>query len=196
MPPVEALPLALRSLATRNAVTLHHDAFDESALRLITRLRQLLNLGGTVVRPADSHPLPAHLDDIRETLRQELASFAERQAAFYAIASTVDEMSRLLPAGPEWEEGLVDESTLRALLGRLRWRPVADVETHLNQVLRDQFVLKTDNGTWLGFALRSEMSPIPDDEYLADVVLRKGCVLVRPDDRGRVGSIAAYFTPS
>ncbi len=190
MPPVEALPLALQSLPTRNAVTLHHDAFDESALRLIKRLHQLLNEGDKVAGPADSQAPPAHLNEIRETLRQELARFANRQAAFYAIASTVDEVSRLLPAGPEWEEELVDESTLRVLLARLRWRPVAEVETHLDQVLRDRFPLKTDNGTWLGFALRSEISPTPDDEYLADVVIRKGCVLVRPDDRGRVGSIA------
>jgi hypothetical protein len=190
MPPVEALPLALQSLPTRNAVTLHHDAFDESVLQLIKRLRQLLNEGGKVAGPADAHPPPAHYNEIREILRQELARFAKRQTAFYTLASTVDEVSRLLPAGPEWEEELVDESTLRILLTRLRWRPVADVESHLSLVLRERFTINTNNGTWIGFALRSEISPIPDDEYLADVVIRKGCVLVRPDDRGLVGSVA------
>ena len=191
MPPVEALPQALQSLPSRNAVILHHDAFDESALRLIKRLRQLLDEGDKVVGPADSHPPPVHLNEIREVMRLELTRFAKRQAVAYSIASTVDEVSRLLPDGPDWEEDLVDESALRVLLARLRSRPVADIETHLGQVLRGRFTLKTDNGNWLGFALRSQMIPITAaDEYEADVVMRKGCVLVRPDYRGLVGSIA------
>jgi hypothetical protein len=190
MSPVEALPLALQALPTRNAISLHHEAFDESALRLIKRLRQLLNEEGEMVGSADAQSPPAASHGIRETIRQELAAFAKRQAAFYTIASTVDEVSRLLPAGRDWEQALVDEAALSVLLARLRWRSVADVEVHLGEVLRDRFSLKTDNGAWLGFALSSEMMPISDDDHLADVVIRKGCVLVRPDDRGRVGSIA------
>lgn len=188
MPPREALPLALQSLSSRNAVTLPHSTFDAAAAHLIAGLRAVLDKkhdsnGVDISSPRE----PAA--ESRQILRQELELLARRQASSRAVASTVDELSRLLPVDDS-DANPQNERTLRALIARLRWRSFAVVDEHIREVLRDRFLLETDSGTWIGFALTSETFPSNADEWQADVVVRKGCLLLRPDERGRVGSVA------
>ena len=169
MPPPAALPPSLKPLASRNAVTLRHEAWDETA-------EPLLETVGKVLQPRSSEIEPEAIESAvtRNFLRQEIseAFAAIDTAGGQVLLATVGEIARLVALmcarGLHADEKIVMEFLLRCLIGR----PLDRVTGYLREVLRSTLAFNATHGKWLGYAMREGR-----DRYEAKF---SGCVLILP----------------
>lgn len=179
MPPARALPTSIVDLATRNVVKLHHDAWDDSARRLLETIAVALK--PDTARSPQSTPEALTLDVLRKVFSETLA--ASIRPSDHVLLATVDDISRIMArisARPLDEEA---KATLELLLARLMRRPVVRVDGYMKEVFGHTFWISTTEGRWLGYALSSSK----DSSYTADF---QHCVMLRPSSSGNEGDAA------
>lgn len=176
MPPARALPTSIVDLATRNVVVLRHDAWDDSAKRLLDAISGVLKPDATRSQQAVSELLT--LDVLRQVVTEALA--ASIRPADHVLLATVDDVSRIMAmmtTGPLTEGS---RATLGLLLARLVRRQIVRVDGYMKEVFGATFSISSTEGRWLGYALASSRS----DRYTAAFL---HCVLLRPSSDGTEG---------
>ena len=178
MPPAEALPPALATLAIRNAVRVRHDSWDQTMRPLLDRIQQILvpNAVPDVERHSE-----ITLDIVRRAVAE---TFATRAPAGQVLLATLDELSRLLADKSSMTKDL--PPTLELLLNRLLGRSVVVVASYLREFFRESYGVSTTTGEWLGYAL--------EREHFRYGYRYHCCVLVLPDRNGSVASAHAADT--
>lgn len=174
MPPARALPQSLMDLCTRNAVSLRHDAWDDTVRPLLNRIADILKPDQAAPRLEASGLVTPEL--IRHAVAEALESANHPSGQILLV--TVDEISRIIATISEGELECSKKATLEFLLTRLIDRPLVQVAAHLQEVLRYTFYDNTLEGRWLGYALNFERST-----YEGDFT---GCVLLLPGSASSV----------
>ncbi len=179
MPPASALPDSLKDLTLRNAVILRHDAWDDTARRLLDKVAHVLEPAAEPTRPAVPEALTSDL--IRQVVTEALESVS--QAGAQVLVATVDDISRIIAAMNARKLQSDEKATLELLLRRLVGRPVVRVAAYMQEVLRNTFSYSTSEGKWLGYAL-----DVDRVTYGAEF---RGCVLLLPGPSvaGRVAEV-------
>lgn len=168
MPPEQALPTSLRALASKNAVTLHHEAWDDTVQRLLARISEVLQPLAPQERPGTAEALTPAL--IRQVVAEALESVGN--VGEQVLLATVDELSRTVATMTARALAADELATLSLLLRRLVGRPVVRVAAYMREIIGNPFSCTTDQGKWLGYAITAER-----DRYEQDL---KGCVLLLP----------------
>lgn len=181
MPPARALPTSIVDLATRNAVVLHHDAWDDSARRLLDTIAGTLK--PDAARSEQATPELPTLDIVRQVVVEALS--ASIRPADHVLVATIDDVSRIIAMMRAKPLDAEAKATLELLLARLIRRPVVRVDGYMKEVFGHTFAVSSTEGRWLGYALSSSRS----DRYTADFL---HCVLLRPSSSG--GEVGAAVT--
>lgn len=178
MPPARALPTSIVDLATRNAVVLHHDAWDDSARRLLETIAVALK--PDTARSPQSTPEVLTLNVLRKAISETLA--ASIRPSDHVLLVTVDDISRIMAMMTARPLDAEAKATLELLLARLMRRPVVRVDGYMKEVFGHTFSISSTEGRWLGYALSSSRN-----SYTADFL---HCVLLRPSSSGSEGDAA------
>ena len=179
MPPARALPQALVDLAARNAVTLHHDSWDDSARRLLETIAGALK--PEAAHPPDVVPGALTLDVLRRVVAEALA--ASSDPARDILLATVDDISRIMAKMSTRPLEAEEKALLQWLLARIMNRPIARVDGYMKEVFTETFFISSTEGRWLGYALVSSRR----NQYTSSF---SQCVLLRPSSSEN-GSSAA-----
>lgn len=172
MPPAKALPTELAELAARNAVHLRHDAWDETAGQLLTRIDQVLKAGSTSeTRPPDV----LTLDVVRRAVIEAVDSRSPQ--AGLVLLATIDEISRIL-AGIHDTITIDSKQTVNFLLSRLLGRNVVQVAGYMKEIFTCKYAVTASQGNWLAYALRQESRSHGYVYY--------GCILLLPGSHEKV----------
>lgn len=179
MPPADALPRHLVGLATKNAVVLRHETWDETSARLLKRVSQVL-------RPSEaSSPRSGQEEVIPNLIRQAVAeAFASvDHIGSQVLLATADDISRIVTTMATRDLRIDEEGVLELLLRRLVGRPVVRVAAYMGELLGNAFSYRSDEGNWLGYATSTSRS-----NYELDLT---GCVLLLPGPSvdGRVAQV-------
>jgi hypothetical protein len=179
MPPARALPTSIVDLATRNAVVLHHDAWDDSARRLLETIARILKPGEA--RSPQPTPEVPTVDVLRQVVAEALA--ASIRPADHVLVATVDDISRIMARVTAKALDAEARAALELLLARLVRRPVARVDGYMKEVFGHTFSISSKEGRWLGYALFSSRP----NSYVAHF---RHCVLLRPSSSASQGEAA------
>jgi hypothetical protein len=133
MPPARALPTSIVDLATRNAVVLRHDAWDDSARRLLETIPRALKPGAA--RSPQATPEVLTVDDLRQVFVEALA--ASIRPADHVLLATVDDISRIMARMRPDLSTQQAQAALELLLARLLQRPVVRVDGYMKEVFCD-----------------------------------------------------------
>lgn len=172
MPPAKALPTELAELAARNAVHIRHDAWDETASQLLTRIEQVLKAGSTSeTKPPDA----VTLDIVRRAVTEAIDSRSPQ--AGQVLLATIDEISRIL-AGAHNTVTIDSKQTVNFLLNRLIGRKVVQVAGYMKEIFIHKYAVTASKGNWLAYALRQESRSHGHVYY--------DCILLLPGNDGKV----------
>jgi hypothetical protein len=179
MPPARALPTSIVDLATRNAVVLHHDAWDDSARRLLETIASALK--PDVSRSLHATPETVTVDVLRQVVIEAVA--ASSRPADHVLLATIDDISRIMASMTARPLDVEAKATLELLLARLMRQPVVRVDGYMKEVFRNAFAISSTEGRWLGYALSSSAP----NRYQSNF---QHCVLLRPSSSGGEGGAA------
>jgi hypothetical protein len=179
MPPARALPTSIVDLAARNAVVLHHDAWDDSARRLLETSASVLKPGAA--RSPQANPEVLTVDVLQQVVVEALA--ASIRPADQVLLATVDDISRIMARMTARPLDAEAKAALELLLARLERRPVVRVDGYMKEVFGHTFSISSTEGRWLGYALSSSRP----NSYVAHFL---HCVLLRPSSIASQGDAA------
>jgi hypothetical protein len=160
-------------------VTLRHDAWDDTARRLLDTVGRILKPDHAPARRAAPDALTS--DRIRQVVIEALESVS--QVGGQMLFATVDDISRIIGLTNVRALEANEKATLQLLLNRLVGRPVVRVAAYMQEVLRNTFSHYTSEGQWLGYALEV-------NRWTYGVTFRD-CVLLLPgpSEAGRVAEV-------
>jgi hypothetical protein len=181
LPPARALPTSIADLATRNAVALHHDAWNESARRLLETIASALNLDAS--RSPQAAPEAVTIDVLRQVVVDALAAWS--RPADQILVATVDDLSRIMATITTGPLKVEVKATLELLLARLAQRPIVRVDGFMKEVFGCAFAISSTEGKWLGYAVSVNVRTSWEREY-------QQCILLLPSLEGRVAGIAVF----
>jgi hypothetical protein len=179
MPPARALPTSIVDVATRNAVVLHHDAWDDSARRLLETIASTLKPDAS--RSPQATPETVTVDVLRQVVIEAVA--ASSRPADHILLATTDDISRIMATMTARPLDVEAKATLELLLARLMRQPVVRVDGYMKEVFGNTFAISSTEGRWLGYALSCSRQ----DRWNTDL---QRCVLLRPSSSGSEGGAA------
>jgi len=179
MPPADAFPRQLRSLANKNAITLLHEGWDDTSKRLLEKVAQVL-------RPNDASNRRTVVEAITPDLIRQIVTNALESAdnvRGQVVLATVDDISRIVAAMCARDLRADEISALELLIRRLVGRSVVQVAAYMGEFLGVSFSFPTNAGKWLGYAMSGERT-----SYEVDYT---GCLLLLPGPslEGRVAQV-------
>lgn len=189
LPPAQALPPTLRGLSTRNAVALHHEAWDDSFQRLSAAVSKVL---APAVQALDPQATEAAAGLTPEMFRSLLAEALDpvTNVGDRALLSTVDDLSRMVATLDLGGLQSVEKATLKLLATRLFQRPVIRISAYMTALFPVTFPYRTDGGQWLGFAIEEEQAG-PDRDFHRCVLLLPG-----PSTEGQMARVVGIAVVS